>query len=245
MLKTAHKNILETSTVALSAGTEDPAYPLYRLYDRNIGRVFRPAAAATVEVKVDQGASDNLAVDRLLIPSGHNLAGMTLDIKHSDDDTAYTEAVPQWTGTDGLMEKSWSPATHRYWKFIITDPPAVPELAELFLTQTYSWERDPARPAGPFDKVFNVENDLTAGGQERFLVHGDPRRQRLYHMPRCGEAQKGGVLDLYDGYGGSRAFWLYDHEGNWIYGRLRAPLNLREEAHQRYSFEFDFLEVLP
>lgn len=244
MLKTAYENVLETSNVTLSAGAEAPGYPLYRLYDRNIGRMFRPASAVTVEVKVDQGASDNLAVDRLLIPAGHNLAGMTLDIKYSDDDAAYIEAVPQWTGAEGLIERSWSPATHRYWKFIITDPPAVPEMAELFLTRAFSWKRDPARPSGPFDQLFNVENDQTAGGQDRFLVHGQPKRQRLYHVPRCGEAQKESVLALYDGYGGYKPFWLYDHEGNWIYGRLRGPLDLREEAYQRYSFDFHFIEVL-
>jgi hypothetical protein len=183
-------------------------------------------------------------VDRLLIPAGHNLEGMTLDIKHSDDDATYTDAVPQWAGTVGLIERSWPPATHRYWKFIITNPPVIPEMAELFLTQTYSWQRDPARPAGPFDRLFNVENDQTAGGQDRFLAHGLPRRQRLYRIPRCGEAQKEGVLALYDGYGGYKPFWLHDHEGNWIYGKLRSPLNLREEAYQRYSFDFHFVEVL-
>jgi|Deesub1362A_J573_1020465.scaffolds.fasta_scaffold00740_12 hypothetical protein len=245
MIKCAYINILETSNVSLSAGTEDASYPLYRLYDRNIGKVFKPASAETIEIKIDQGDTALLSADRLLIPSGHNLEGMTLDIMYSDDDVTYTPAVPQWTGASGVIDKSWSPVTKRYWKFIITNPASIPEITELFLTQTYEWERNPSRPAGPFDSVFNVENDMTAGGQDRFLVHGDPKRQRVYHVLLAGEAQKNNILDLYDRWRGYAPFFLYDHEGNWIFGKLRSPLNLKEEAYQRYSFDFDFQEVLP
>lgn len=246
MIKTAHGNILETSTVTLSAGAEDPSYPLYRLYDRNIGRPFRAAAAQTVEVKIDQGPSGNLPADRLLIPAGHSLQGMTLDIKHSGDDASYEQAAAQWVqADDGLIEKSWVPVTKRYWKFIITAPSSIPGLAELFLTSTQAWERDLARPSGPFEKVFNVENAVTAGGQDRFLVHGEPKRRRTYRVPRSGEGQRRIVEALHDAWQGAMPFWLLEREGNWIYGKLAAPLNLKEEAHGIFSFDFHFLEVLP
>ncbi|MEJ2314325.1 MAG: hypothetical protein P8Y85_06030 [Nitrospirota bacterium] len=45
VIKCAGLNILETSAVGLAAGTEDPGYPLYRLYDRDAGRLFRAAGA--------------------------------------------------------------------------------------------------------------------------------------------------------------------------------------------------------
>jgi hypothetical protein len=434
MIKSACKNILETSAVTLSAGTEDSDYPLYRLYDRNIGRIFKPMAVETIEVLVDQGneifaddfddnsidpakwnkadtgtnitetnqriegkgngdwnynglVSDNAVAlaagltwcftvsprhlsnaigrfgpcsratlskyasgvyncllnfgwyagnfdvtinnadhstgyswqanktyhirvvyqspgwkvyvlspddanyssetliystatdstgpmyfhanfsssagltylddvvaynasafevaDRLLIPSGHNLSGETLDLKWSHDGVNYFTAVAQWTGAAGHMNKSWTSNSPRYWKFIVTDPTSAPQLAELFLTSTYEWVRNPARPAGPLDDIFNVEHGQTASGQDRFLVHGDEKRQRVYHLPRCGETQKDNTIALNDAWAGSKPFWLEDHGGNWIYGRLRRPLNLKEVAHQSYSFDFDFLEVLP
>ncbi len=245
MIKTAHINILETSTVSLSAGTEDTAYPLYRLYDRNVGRLFKPTAAETIEIKIDQGAAGNLAVDRLLIPAGHNLDGMSLDIKYSDDDLAYTPAVTQWTGTAGLINKSWNAATKRYWKFIITTPASIPEIPELFLASTYSWERGPSRPAGQLDKIFNAENAVTSGGQDRFLVHGDPKRRRSYTLPRMGEAQKDNLLALNDAWQGSKPFWLYDHTGVWIYGKLAGPMDVTEAAYQSYGVRFEFMEVLP
>lgn len=44
MIKCAGLNILETSAVGLAAGVEDAVYPLYRLYDRDAGRIFRAEA---------------------------------------------------------------------------------------------------------------------------------------------------------------------------------------------------------
>jgi len=243
-MKSCYINILDTSTVSLSAGAEDPSYPLYRIYDRDVGRPFKASAAATLEIKIDQGPYPD-SVDRLLIPSGHNLNGMTLGIKHSDDDLTYSDAVTQWvqSGT-GLIEKSWNQTTARYWKFIITAPASIPGMAELFLTGTYEWQRLPARPAGPFEDVFNAESDASANGMERFLIHGNPKRQRVYRMANAGSVQKANILDLNSAWQGAKPFWLEDHEGNWIYGKLRKPIELKEEGYGRYSFEFDFLEVL-
>ncbi len=48
---------------------------------------------------------------------------------------------------------------------------------------------------------------------------------------------------LWGAWGGSKPFWLCDHEGNWIYGKLSKPLNLKEDGYSRYSFDFEFMEV--
>jgi len=245
MLITAHMNILESSVVSLSAGTEDPGFPVYRLHDRNIGRVFKPTAAETIEIKVDQGASGIKAIDRLLIPSDHSLDGLTLDIKHSDDDALYTPAVAQWAGASGVIDRSWAHAAHRYWKFIITTPGSIPGIPELFMSSSYEWPKGPARPAGPLDRMHNVSNELTSSGKDRFLVHGSPKAQRRYRLPRCGESQKDAMLELDDSWAGAKPFWLYDHTGQWIYGKLEAPLDITEVAYQSYSVVFSFLEVLP
>lgn len=244
-IKCCALNILETSTVGLSAGAAHADYPLYRLYDRNIGRTFKTASAETTEIKIDQGGAAPLPVDRLIIPAGHNLDGMALELKCSDDDSNYSSAVPPWAGTSGLIDKSWSALTKRYWKFIIASPEAAPELSELFLSRTYDWEKSPSLPAGPLDPAFNVRHDVTAGGQDRFMIHGEPKRRRLYKVPDCGETQKANILALNDAWSGACPFYLCDHEGIWIFGRLGAPLNLRELAPQTYGFDFDFIEALP
>lgn len=247
MIKSCHKNILETGTVSLAQGVEDPDCPLYRLYDRNIGRPFKTASAVTTGIRVDQGGAIS-PVDRLLIPAGHNLSGMTLDIKYSDDDIAYTTAVPQWVQSgNGLINKSWAAtAARRYWKLAITTPASNISIPEIFLTQTYPWERCILKkPGGPFEKVFNVRRDESQSGLARFLIMGDPRRQRVYYVSHAGEAQKTNVLALNDAWQGAMPFWLCDPEGNWIFGEMRKPIKLRETGYRTYSFEFDFLEVIP
>jgi len=246
-MKACYLNILETSTVSLAQGygTEDPSYPLYRLYDRNIGRPFKTTAAVTTQIKCDQGASGNLTVDRLLIPAGHNLGGLTLAVLYSDNGADWSYAATDWTAGSGVIDKSWAAATRRWWLVSINAPTAPPSIPELFLTQTYEWERNPRRPGGPFDPRFNVERAESFGGQVRFLVRGDSRRQRVYHVSMAGETQKSNIAALNDVWKGACPFWLYDHEGVWLFGELRREITLMEIAYQRYDFEFDFLEVLP
>jgi len=245
MLKTCCKNIMETSTVSLAQGygTEDPSYPLYRLYDRNIGRPFKTTSAVTTQIKVDQGTSP-LAVDRLLIPAGHNLGGLTLAVLYSDNGADWSYAATDWTAGSGVIDKSWAAATRRWWLVSINAPTAPPSIPELFLTQTYTWERCILK-TGPLDSLFNVERAESASGLVRFLVKGDPRRQRVYHVSHAGETQKSNIAALNDVWKGACPFWLYDHEGNWLFGELRKPIDLKETAYRTYSFEFDFLEVLP
>ena len=245
-VKTAHANILEASTVSLSAGSADPDHPLARLWDRNQSRLFRAASASTLEVKVDQGGTaPYLSADTLMIPSGHNLDGMTLDIKHSGDDASYTPAVSQWVQSGGgLIVKNWSALTKRYWKFIVTSPSSAPEFAEMFITSTYSWQRNPTRPAGRLERVFNVAHTSTASGADRFLVHGLPRRRRSYILPSISETQKDALLELNDTWAGVKPFWLCDHTGAWIFGRLDSPLEVMEEGHMRFSARFEFVEVI-
>ena len=245
LVKTAYLNILEAASVSLAAGAADSDFPLARLYDRDIGRLFKTTAAVTTEVLADQGASP-VAVDRLLIPSGHNLDGETLDILWSTDDISYTPAVSQWVQSgSGLINKSWAALTKRYWKFKVTSPSAAPEIAELFLTSSYEWPRNPTRPAGMLDPEHNVTHGVTAAGNDRFLKHGSSKRRRSYRLPSIGEAQKDAMLLLSAGWDGSKPFWMYDHEGAWIFGRLASEISLEEVAYQTYRAQFNFMEVLP
>jgi hypothetical protein len=461
-MKSVCKNIIETSTVTLDVGAENPSYPLYRVCDRDIGKLFKANAAGAVRIKADQGASVQVGFDRLILPAGHNLDGVPFAVQSSPDDSTYTtvmlglfsaglnvftnqefdqfdnsyinpahfgvvsqgdgsvteagtlmtcdggatvgdyawfylkkygaylrtakgfsaakwkaraggttgyghyvHSVYQAASPSGSFNTSlarvgiqfyypaagstyirftcrqgsttyyWNPGTMAWqttvikvmdwaadtyaititetngtgfriallnssyatqhvtswtpWSLIDTDGNsewiaggetsgsatavidydwmttggeasdaarylrvricaelfANPvELPELFLSPTYTWERLPARPAGPFDDVFTVEHEQTASGLDRFLLHGNPRRQRVYRMQNAGSAQKTNILDLNSAWQGAKPFWLCDHEDNWIYGRLRNPLNLREEGYSKYSFDFDFEEVI-
>jgi len=242
----AYINILETGTVSLTEGAENPSFPLYRTYDRDIGLLFKAAAAATLEIFVDQGAASILATTMMFVPAGHGLNGMTIDIQHSDDDIVYTNAAPQFVQGDAeQIIKEWAEVTKRYWKFIVTAPATIPSLSELYISDKYTFERAPTRPAGLLDEVFNVEDALTSGGQDRFLEFGDSKKRRGYLLPNISEAQKDNLLLLNAEWLGKKPFLIKDHTGVWIYGKLEAAMAITEIQFQRYSATFSFLEVLP
>lgn len=245
LLKLCYKNILETSTVTLATGTEDASYPLTRTYDRDVGKIFKSTAAETITVKIDQGAASPLAIDRLLIPAGHTLDGMTLDIKWSDDDGSYTAAVDQWVQSgSGLIDKSWSSITHRYWKFIITAPATAPEFAELFLTQTYTFEENPDQNYGPVDPIWAVKRIESPTGNVRFLSLGDPRKRRAYECSQKTDAQKTSILAFNDAWAGSKPFFFYDHDAVCFYSELIELLNMGADEWG-HKFKFAVQEVLP
>ena len=245
MIQTAYTNILETATsVALAAGTADASYPLTRIYDRDPGRTFRTTAAVTTQIVVNQGASP-LPVDRLIIAATHNLAGMALSLEYSTNGTSWSVAVTNWTGAAGLITKSFNALTKQYWRFTITTPSAIPQIAELFLASTYAWPQDPERPGGPLDNVYNVRNDTDAAGHDTFLMLGAAKRKREYSVEWATQAQHDAIVALDAAWAGAHPFWLLDHTGTWIFVKFTAPLNMREVGYQSYSFDFKTLEVIP
>jgi hypothetical protein len=232
--------------VSLLTGVADASYPLYRLYDRHIGKMFKSTLAETVTISVDQGSSVQ-AVDRLMIPAGHNLAGLLLSWQYSDNGQNFSDALAAWTQADNLLINKALNAgiSHRYHKFAITSPAQIPQVPELCLTSTYSWETLPARPLGPFNQVYNVSRKATNGGGVRFWKRGDPKQQRHFKIPRAGNTQRDNALTFDGQWGGCNSFWLCDSAGVWLYGELTSDMNMTEVFNNQNSFNFDFLEVLP
>jgi hypothetical protein len=243
LIKTAHVNMLEAATVTLTAGTAATGYPLYRLYDRDIGRPFVGSAAATTTVHVDQGAGGTQAVDRLLIPDGHNLAGVDLDLEHSPDNSTWTPALAGWTGVAGDINKEWASIVRRYWRFTATSPAAAPSLAELWLTATDTWTREAARPGGAQEPVHNVTVAVTATARVRFEVNGPSLAQGNFSLTRMPTAQKDQLLVLWASWAGSKPFWVCDPWGAWLYVRPVSALNLREVGAGVWDASFAYLEV--
>src|SRR4030042_6311262 len=95
LIKLLYRNILESGTVTVTS--EDTAYPKYRLYDRDIGKLSKKTAQSLLlygsghlygtgkkygqgsshVISVDQG-SVSYEIDRLIIPAGHNLNTMII-----------------------------------------------------------------------------------------------------------------------------------------------------------------------
>ncbi len=96
-VKILYRNILENSTVVVTS--ENASFPKYRLYDRDIGKLFKGASTpAEFYITLDQGASLSYPVDRLIIPAGHNFNGRGLRIQYSNDNFAGdVHTVREWT----------------------------------------------------------------------------------------------------------------------------------------------------
>ena len=243
-MKTASLNILETASSVVSSKDDVVGFPSYRLFDRENGLLFKPDGTS-FNISIDQGPDNIIAIDRMIIPSGHTLAGASVDLRHSDDDISYSFSINPFVAEAGLINKSIASETHRYYRLIVTTPDEAPSLSELFITSTYTFERDPSRPAGFLDHKFNTLNQVTSGGQDRFLKFGEPKRVRNYSFPNIGEAQKDNLLILNEAWAGFKPFWFKDHTDTWIFGKLTAPINISEITYQRYSAVFNFMEVLP
>jgi len=245
MIKNAYINILESASVSLSTGSASTSYPLYRIYDRDIGKCFHAGSSATLEILINQGTSSTV-VNRLLIPIGHNLLGMALSLQNSTDGVTYATVYSCTQADTALINATFATDIKQYWKLAITSPATAPQIPELFLTRDYAWESDPhLYSVGALDDIFNVENDIVAGGQDRFLVHGDPKKQRNYKVVGADSTQQTNILAVNEAWAGSKPFWLFDHTSAWIYGKLVSPINLKIEDQNIYSFDFNFLEVLP
>jgi hypothetical protein len=245
MIKNAYINILETSSVSLSTGSASTSYPLYRIYDRDIGRLFKAGSSATLEILINQGTAGTV-VDRMLIPPGHNLIGMALSLQNSTNGSTFATVYSCTQADTALINATFATDIRQYWRLVITSPATAPQIPELFLTRDYTWESDPhLYSVGSLDNIFNVENDIAAGGQDRFMVFGNPKKQRNYKVVGADSTQETNIQTFNNAWAGCKPFWLFDHNSQWIYGKLVSPLNLKIDDMNIYRFDFNFLEVLP
>lgn len=242
-LKTYHLNILESSTVT-SDPAADSSFPVTRLYDRHIGRFYKAGSAADTTIHIDQGASNIQEVDTLIIPKDHNLSTLSCTLSYSDNDSDWT-IVSSWTQADSSqIEKPFTAATHRYWRLVVSSPASAVQIAEVFLTKSYEWDRNPEELDRGVYPEFNVERKEDSGGRPRFIVYGSSKRRREYNLYKIHDTDKTQIEALNESWAGSKPFYLKDHDSNLMYGELISPLQFRLSGSYADT-PFHFLEVLP
>lgn len=76
--------VVGASAITLSPGTADADFPVDNLIDDRAGTLFKwSASQASPEIRVDLGASFDTGIDRLIIPSNHNVE--TLMVEQADN----------------------------------------------------------------------------------------------------------------------------------------------------------------
>lgn len=241
-IKICYKNILEKAQITILTGDEDPNYPLYRIYDRDIGRYFRTNSPTNLKLKLV--FSDNILIDRIIIPSGHTLNGTTITIKYIENDIENN--ILTFSQSDSnIIDRSFTPINKSQYIIEITNATDKISFTELFLTETYTFERNPVLPFGFLDKVYNVRNEIDIYGRDRFYEYGPPKERREYTLYNVNYSQVMKILELLNETGMKKPFFLYDHNSQIIYGKLIEEPNIKQTAYDRYSLTLKFLEVLP
>jgi hypothetical protein len=243
-IQTFHRNILENSTV-VSSPSADSSFPIYRLYDRKVGRNYKPASLSTTILVIDQGASTQYEIDTIIIPKNHNLADTSLVLQYSDDGVSYITALSWLQLTSSDIRYSFTEQTKRYWRFSITGASTLPYLAELFLTKRYIWGRNPIELDRGNFPVFNVVRLEDSGGRPRFLELGDRKEIRTYSLEMISGTHRTAIVELNDAWAGKNPFYLIDVDGTTLlYVEITSPLEFRRSGDYA-SCDFNIMEVLP
>jgi hypothetical protein len=232
-------NVLEESTVTVTA--EDSGYPKARLYDRSLGFYCTYSSAGAFYVTVT-GVS--LAVDTLIV-EGHNLNGVACYWQYSDNGSAWTSAVTDWTqsGNTQILKQLTAPLTHAYWRFY-TGSIAF-QATEMFMGRAVSvpiiWNSQPK-----FRDVDNVLWEQTYGGVDHSIRVGAKRKHRTYQVfldrTNYPIATLRSDMDYLDDY--SKPLYIIDHEGNCFLARFDG--SLPDESHMNeglLTFDFSVLEI--
>lgn len=240
-----YRNILESGTVTVTS--ENAAFPKPYLYDRDIGFLFKGASTpANFYITIDQGASLSYEVDRLMIPAGHNLDGLSLKLQYSTDNFAadINDAVAWTQSGSGLIDKTFTAQTKRYWRLNIASPAAAPELAEMFLTKAVPFIYNPEF-GGPVGKKRNVDRTESRAGLAQKIKNGEARRTYKYAWSILETAEKT-LFEAWDDHcEGVKNFYLIDTDAITIFVERLGDLMFTPIGPGQYQTAFDLLEVVP
>lgn len=95
---------------------ENASFPAYYAYDGRAQSLFKfGSSSSSATFTIDRGAGTLEAVDRLVIPSGHNLGSQSVTIT-SDDNAGFATptTLASFTSAAGLINQALTSSTERY-----------------------------------------------------------------------------------------------------------------------------------
>jgi len=248
-VKIVYRNILENSTV--NPTNENTSYPSYRLYDRDVGKLFKGESTAdNFYITIDQGASASntwYPVDRLVIHAGHNLTtAQGIVVQYSSDNFgADINSATSWTSTEaGTISKSLSSLTQRYWRINFPDSTSPPELTEVFLGADYTFQRNFAFGSKTGYRA-NIAREETQSGKRRAVQLGDLREVRTYDLAVIETTQKEDFEAWIEHTEGLKPVYLIDENSNTLFVELLNDMEFSYKARNNiYSVVLEFQEVI-
>lgn len=208
-------NILESSTVTVSS--EDSDYPKYRLYDRDIGLLFKSQSyTGDFIIHIDQG-STTYPINTLIIPAGHNLDGLTCYLEYSDDDSAW-EAVGNGvftpSDTDLIAKEFPTSYDHRYWRLRFNVSSFVVEVPEIMLFQNTSIKGPVVGHNEEFDRNFARIESI--GGKPYFFEKSSQKQHFVLDLVALTDENRRDIETLLSDIEGGKPFYFYRGVANLI-----------------------------
>jgi hypothetical protein len=237
-------NHLEGATVTVSG--ETAGFPKARLSDRDAVLPWKDSnISASRVITADRGASGpTIPVDTVIIPAGHNLAGLTLTAQSSPDASVYTNRYVFVPGSSAATKAGDGTFTVRAWKFIINSPSELPQLGELWLSQGVVLPRPPLFESLQHGVLGRVADHESRGGHVWSAQLGDPRWTATYGFRGLSDADKATLDQAFrDTGGGAKHLFMQDADGvlRWVewtdraltfepttVGKWRVTLHFRE-----------------
>lgn len=242
------------STVGMTGATQDTDFPITNIHSRSKSRVWKGTTDGVpnnVLFNVSNADFNAAAFqcDTLVIPAGHNLNGLNIQIVTDPAGSPVTQYGPQAVTeeNDEDIVISWAtPAYHSAWRIYVTPVSTawVMIVPELHLSFAEEMTRSPSRPSGAIDDDFNVRNEVSSGGYDWFIQYGERKRRRSYSFENVSSAQRVQIEAANAMWAGKRPFWIRDHEGTYLFVKLAKKLNLRETGAVRFSCDMELLEVI-
>jgi hypothetical protein len=245
LIKVCYRNILENSTITVSS--ENAAFPKYRLYDRDITKLFKFNAADNPSlITLDQGTVTSYPVSRLFIPVGHTLNGLACKLQYSATGAWAGEEVDalSWTQGDALrVDKAFAEQTKRYWRLRVAAPGAPIELPEMFLTKPYQFARNVSWGYETGDRL-NIERQEALSGKAFYVENGVPRKERIYSLTKIQTAQKT-ELETWQGVThGVKAVYVEDELTVVFFAEVIGGFRFANEREGRWGAAVHFLEFI-
>lgn len=219
---------LGVSELSIASNSADANTPLYRVIDGASGRLFAFAAAGTGEIRFARAEQDRWIVNRLIIPAGHNLGGLTtpcrIVIQASQDgtwtDTATVndldgEPIVAYVAHPGLIDIRFEDISATGLTVIFQDSSIAGasvayQFGELMFTRTDSAVTGIAHE---FSDALDPQAEIstTRGGNAYALELADPKRAFTLEHQAVGAADDLVYRQLIDYVGVVRDAFEYEH----------------------------------
>ena len=152
-----------------------------------------------------------------------------------------------WTKGDALIiDKEFTAQAKQYWKLNVTAPATIVEMPEMFLTKSYTFQRNPNYGLAEGDDK-NIEDVDSQSGRWRGVKLGEYKRYRRYELTKIQSAQKTDFQTWDRHCEGIKALYLEDHEGDLFFTRLlnkRLLFAMTSEGRWATDGAIEFLEVV-